>query len=83
MGCVAGQQHSSDAVGRGLASHVGEPGDPGGVVDAEVGAVHGDERFAQITQGGLAARPELLLVTTTRTVFPSFILWRPWTPAAS
>ncbi len=58
---VAGQQDSSRAVGRGLTSHVGEPGDPRGTVDPEVGAVHGDERLAQIAQGGLAARPELLL----------------------
>ena len=58
---VAGQQDSSRAVGRGLPRHVGEPGDPRGVVDPEVGAVHGDERLAQIAQGGLAAGPELLL----------------------
>jgi hypothetical protein len=43
---VARQQHSSVAVGRGLPSRVGEPGDPGGVVDPEVRAVHGDERVA-------------------------------------
>ena len=30
-------------------------------MDPEVGAVHGDERLAQVAQGGLAARPELLL----------------------
>ena len=30
-------------------------------MDPEVGAVHGDERLAQIAQRGLAARPELLL----------------------
>jgi hypothetical protein len=30
-------------------------------VDPEVGAVDGDERLAEITQGGLAARPELPL----------------------
>jgi hypothetical protein len=30
-------------------------------VDPEVGAVHGDERFAQVAQGGLAAGPDLLL----------------------
>ena len=52
---VAGQQHASVAVGRGLPRHVGEPGDPGRVVDPEVGAVDGDERLAQIAQGGLAA----------------------------
>ncbi|MFL5889084.1 MAG: FAD-dependent monooxygenase, partial [Solirubrobacteraceae bacterium] len=37
-------------------------GDPGRIVDPEVGAVHGDERVAQITQGGLAAVPEPLRV---------------------
>ena len=58
---VAGEQDSSRAVGRGLTRHVGEPGDPRGTVDPEVGAVHGDERLAQIAQGGLAAGPELLL----------------------
>ena len=58
---VAGQQDSSHAVGRGLPSHVGEPGDPRRIVDPEVGAEHGDERLAQITQRGLAARPDLLL----------------------
>ena len=41
---VAGQQDPSLAVGRGLPSHVGEPGDPGGTVDPVVGPVDGDER---------------------------------------
>ena len=58
---VAGEQDSSGAVGRCLTRHVGEPGDPRGVVDPEVGAVHGDERLAQIAQGRLAARPDLPL----------------------
>ena len=58
---VAGEQDSSRAVGRCLTRHVGEPGDPRGIVDPEVGAVHGDERLAQIAQGGLAAGPDLLL----------------------
>ena len=30
-------------------------------MDSEIGPVHGNERFAQIAQCGLAARPELLL----------------------
>ena len=58
---VAGQEDSSHPVGRGLPRHVGEPGDPRRIVDPEVGAVHGDQRLAQIAQGGLAARPDLLL----------------------
>ena len=51
---VAGQQHPPVAIGRGLPGHVGEPGDPGGTVDPEVGPVDGDERLAEIAQGGLA-----------------------------
>ena len=58
---VAGEQDASRAVGRGLPRHVGEPGDPRGAVDPEVGAVHRDQRLAQVAQGGLAARPELPL----------------------
>ena len=58
---VAGQEDSADAVGRGLPGHIREPGDPRRIVDPEVGAEHGDQRFAQIAQGGLVARPELLL----------------------
>ncbi len=58
---VAGQEDASHAIGRGLPGHVGEPGDPRGVVDPEVGAVHGDERLAELAQGGLAAGPGLLL----------------------
>jgi hypothetical protein len=58
---VAGEQHSSGAVGRGLACHIGEPGDPGGVVDPEVAAVNGDQRLAQLAQGGLGAGSELAL----------------------
>ena len=54
VGGVAGQQDPSLAVGRGLPGHVGEPGDPGGIVDPVVGPVHGDEALAEIVQGGLA-----------------------------
>src|SRR2546423_2778064 len=48
---VAGKQDSSVAVGRGLSSHVGEPGDPGGTVDAVVCPTYGDERLAEIAKG--------------------------------
>jgi hypothetical protein len=58
---VASEQDPSRAVGRRLPGHVGEPGDPGGVVDPEVGAVDRDQRLAQIAQGGLATGPELAL----------------------
>ena len=51
---VAGQQHAPVAVGRGLTRHVGEPGDPGGTVDPVIGPVDGDERLADIAQGGFA-----------------------------
>ena len=51
---VAGQQDPSLAVGRGLPGHVGEPGDPGEIVDPVVGPVDGDEALAEIAQGGLA-----------------------------
>ena len=56
---VAGQQHAPVAVGRGLPGHVGEAGDPGGTVDPEIGAVDGDERLADIAQGGFAVDPTL------------------------
>ena len=51
---VAGQQDPSVAVGRGLPGHIGEPGDPGGTVDPVIGPVYGDERLAEIAQGGFA-----------------------------
>ena len=57
---VAGQQHAPVAVGRGLPGHVGEPRDPGGAVDPEVGPVDGDERLAEIAQGGLAVVADVL-----------------------
>ena len=56
---VAGQQHASVAVGRGLPSHVGEPGDPGGTVDPVIGPVNGDERLADIAQRRFASRSDL------------------------
>ena len=56
---VAGQQHPSLAVGRGLPGPIGEPGDPGGGVDPVIGPVHGDEPLAEIAQGGLARGSEV------------------------
>ena len=52
---VAGQQNPSVAIGSGLASHVGEPGDRGGTVDPVIGPVYGDERLADIAQRRFAA----------------------------
>src|SRR5262249_20147464 len=49
---VAGQQDPSVAVDRGLAGRIGEPGDPGGTVDPVVCSVYGDQRRADIPQGG-------------------------------
>ena len=57
---VAGQQHPSLAVGSCLPSHIGEPRDPGGTVDPVIGPVDGDERLAEIAQGGLAGPAEAL-----------------------
>src|SRR5262245_27112919 len=57
---VASQQHPVLAVGRRLPGHIGEPGDRGWAVDPEIGAVHGDERLAEIAQGRLFAGPDLL-----------------------
>ena len=57
---VAGQQDASLAVGRGLPRHVGEPGDPGGTVDPVIGPVDGDERLAEIAQGGFARGSDVL-----------------------
>jgi len=51
---VAGQQDPPRAVGSGLTGHVGEPRDPGGIVDSEVGPVDGDEALAHVAQRGLA-----------------------------
>jgi hypothetical protein len=42
---VAGQQDAPLAIRRGLPSHVGEPRDPGGTVDSEIGPVDGDQRL--------------------------------------
>ena len=58
---VACEQHASLAIGRRLAAHVGEPGDPAGTVHPVVGPVGGDERLAQVLQGGLAGVFDLLL----------------------
>ena len=57
---VAGQQHPPVAVGGGLPCRVGEPGDRDGTVDPVVSPVHGNERLAEITQGGLIGVSEVL-----------------------
>ena len=55
---VAGKQHAPFAIGHGLTGHVGEAGDERGLCDAVVCPVDGDERLAEILQGGLAAGPQ-------------------------
>jgi hypothetical protein len=60
VGGVAGQQDPSVAVGRGLPGHVGEPGDPDGTVNPEIGPVDGDERLAEIAQRGFGGEPDVL-----------------------
>src|SRR5882762_2642460 len=57
---VSGQQHPSLAVERRLPSHIGESGDRSRTVDPVVGAVYGDERFAEIAQGGFVSSAEAL-----------------------
>src|SRR5215510_1057467 len=49
---IASQQYASVPVGGGLPSHVGEPRNPRGTVDAIVGAVDGNERGAEVAQRG-------------------------------
>ena len=54
MGGIAGQQHPPVAVGRRLAGHVGEPGDPVGAAQAKVAAVDNFEGGAQVVEVGAA-----------------------------
>src|SRR5690606_24139459 len=58
---VAGEQHAPVPVGRRLPRRVREPRDPGRVVHAVIGPVQGNERRAELTQGGLVAVADLLL----------------------
>jgi hypothetical protein len=57
---IAGQQHPFLAVGRGLPGHVGEPGDRGGTMDSVIASVYGDERLAEIAQGGFGRVSDVL-----------------------
>jgi hypothetical protein len=50
---VAGEQHSTGAVGGRLTGHVVEARDPGRAVHAEVRAVRGDERIFEVLQRGV------------------------------
>ena len=58
---VARQQDAPRAVGRSLPGHIGEPGDRCGTVDPVVGPVDGDERLAEIAQGGFGRRSDVRL----------------------
>ena len=96
-GCTCAASPASStrplAVGRRLPGHVGEPGDPGRAVDPVVGPVDGDERLAEIAQGGLAGGSDVLLGhhdphgPRPQTISPSTISYstlpRPWMPRAS
>ena len=64
---VAGDQHASFAVGRGLPRRIGEAGDLGGTVDAVVGAARGDERLAEIAPALVGRGADLRSVTSTPT----------------
>ena len=66
---VAGQQDPSVAIGSGLASQVGEPGDRGGTVDPVIGPVYGDERLADIASA-LVRRRSLAAVRSARPASP-------------
>ena len=57
---VAGEQHASLAVGRRLPRHIGEPGNRGRTVDPVIGPVDGDERLAEIAQGGFGGLSDVL-----------------------
>ena len=70
---VAGQEDPSLAIGRGLTSHVGEPGDEGGTVHPVVGPVDGDKALAQVVQGGLAGADVADSVSMTPTVPPLLV----------
>jgi hypothetical protein len=58
---VAGQQQPSLAVGRSLTSHIVEPGDRSRTVDPVIGPVYGDERLAEVAQGGFGRGSDVLL----------------------
>jgi hypothetical protein len=57
---VAGDQHPSLAVGRGLPRCIGEPGDPDGAMDPVVRPACGDESLAEIAQGGFGRGADML-----------------------
>jgi hypothetical protein len=54
VGGVSGQQHPAVSVRGRLTRHIGESGDRSGTVNPIIGPIDGDERFAEIVQGGLA-----------------------------
>ena len=80
---VAGEQHAPVAICRCLARYVGEARNPGRTVDPVIGAVHGDERLADIAQSGFAVECSVASVNTMRADLPFSILPMPWKPSAS
>ena len=57
---VAGKQDAFVAVSRGLPRHIGEPRDPRRVMNPVVGPACGDERLAEIAQGGFGRGSDVL-----------------------
>jgi hypothetical protein len=58
---VTGQEYPALAVVRRLAGHVGESGDPGGVVNAEVGPERGSQGRLEIVERRIAVGSDLAL----------------------
>ena len=61
---VPRQKDPTVAVGDRLPGHVGESGDPGRAVHAEVGPVGGNKRLTEVRQRGVTRVFELLLEST-------------------
>src|SRR5919201_6596259 len=58
---ITGNQHTAFAVGGCLSAHVGEPGDPAGVVHTEVRSPGGDKAPPEVIKGRLLGFPAVPL----------------------
>ena len=59
---VAGQEHASVPIGRGLPGHIGKPGDIGGAAETIVRPVDSEECLADVAQGRLVALDDVRLI---------------------